>query len=198
MADQRDTSPPTNEEIGDIAANSDSHQFLVEDYKLKVQYLTDHFSRMWNRLSYFLTVELALFGALGYVVFDSQGRDLRVAPVVVALGAATSLAWYVVGAQDRFLVTAYRDDLRATANLLSEVLRGLSWYGPHYVGSRSGGPPRVHVEPEDSGFLSWYVEELSITRLPSLLAILLVLFWALVGIMWYWAVWAFADVWNST
>ena len=151
---------------------------------------------MWTRLSYFVTVQLALFSALGYVVFDSQGRDMGVVPVVPGPGMVTSLAWYVVGAQDRFLVTAYRDDLCATAKLLSEVLKGLSWYGPHYVGSRSGGPLRVHLEPDDSGFLSWYVEEWSITRVPSLLAIILLLFWAFVGLMWYWEVWPFAGVWT--
>lgn len=196
MVDRPDSSFPTDTEIIDIAANSASHQFLLDDYKLKVQYLTDQFSRMWARLSYFVTVELALFGALGYVVFDSDGRDLRVAPVVVTLGAVVSAAWYVVGAQDRFLVTAYRDDMRATANLMSEVLKGLSWYGPHYVGSRSGGPSRVHVESEDWSVLSWYCEELSITRVPSLVAILLFLFWVAVGLMWYWQLWAFADAWK--
>jgi hypothetical protein len=196
MADQYSSSSPTDEEIAQIAADDVSRQFLIDDYKLKVQYLTDHFSRMWTRLSYFVTVQLALFSALGYVVFDSQGRDLRVVPVVAGLGMVTSLAWYVVGAQDRFLVTAYRGDLRGTAKLLSQVLKGLSWYGPHYVGSRSGGPSRVHVEPEDSGFLSWYVEEWSITRLPSLLAIILLLCWASVGLMLYWEVWLLAGVWT--
>ena len=126
MADQCDTSPITEEDISHIAGSDNSLQFLVDDYKLKVQYLTDHFSRMWNRLSYFVTVELALLSALGYVVFDSEGRDLRVAPVVVVLGAVTSSVWYFAGAQDRFLVTAYRDDLRATAKLLAKVLKGLS------------------------------------------------------------------------
>jgi hypothetical protein len=173
-----------------------SRQFIVEDYKLKVQYLTDHFSRMWNRLSYFLTVELAVFGALGYFLFDSQGRDVRVAPAVAVLGGLTSIAWYVVGAQDRFLVTAYRDDLRGIANLLSAALVGMSWYGEHYVGSRSGGPLPFRPKIESQGLWSWYREEWSITHMPSILAFLLVIFWGFVGVASYCETWVFARHWK--
>lgn len=190
--DHHATSSPSDEVIREIAASSESCQFLIDDYKLKVQYLVDHFSRMWTRLNYFVTVQLALFSALGYVLFG-QGRDLTLVPIVVLMGFVVSCAWYIVGAQDRFLVSAYRDDLEAAAKLVSEVLTGLSWYGPHYVGSRSGGPPRVHVKSKDYRLLSWYVESLSITRLPSLLGIIFVLLWVIVGLMWNREVWPVAE-----
>ena len=35
---------------------------LVKDYELKVRYLTDHFSRMWTRFNYFVTIQTALLG----------------------------------------------------------------------------------------------------------------------------------------
>jgi len=37
--------------------------FLIEDYWQKISYLKDHFTRLWNRFNYFLTIQSALFGA---------------------------------------------------------------------------------------------------------------------------------------
>ena len=42
-------------------------EFLLRDYELKIHYLTDQFSRMWTRFSYFVTIESALAG--GKIVF---------------------------------------------------------------------------------------------------------------------------------
>src|SRR4051812_40474167 len=79
---------------------------LIEDYKLKLGYLTAQYERLWKRFHFFLSVELALFGLLGFLTFDKK------APAATALagglGVAVSVLWYVVGAQDRALVTAYR------------------------------------------------------------------------------------------
>ena len=33
---------------------------LSKDYELKVRYLTDHFSRLWTRFNYFVTIQSAL------------------------------------------------------------------------------------------------------------------------------------------
>ena len=66
---------------------------------------------MWTRFNFFLAIELALCGFLGYLLFYQQGRDPRAAIVSIVLGLTTPLAWYVVGAQDRFLVNAYRNEL---------------------------------------------------------------------------------------
>jgi hypothetical protein len=39
-------------------------EFLVEDYKLKVGYLTEHFSRVWTRFNFFISLETLVAGVL--------------------------------------------------------------------------------------------------------------------------------------
>jgi len=36
--------------------------FAQKDYELKVQYLTNHFQRMWTRFNYFVIIQAALIG----------------------------------------------------------------------------------------------------------------------------------------
>jgi hypothetical protein len=176
----------------------ESIKFLIDDYKLKVDYLTKHFDRMWTRFSFFLTIELALFGFLGYLLFDSSGRDVRSVPVPTLLGIVSSLLWYIVGAQDRFLVSSYRDDLRGIANVLAASLPGIDWYGSHYVGSRCGGPPPFPSSETKRGLLSWYRPAAGLTHLPAILGLLLVVIWLAIFLMWYFEFWVFAPAWVSS
>ena len=38
------------------AISVESRGFLIDDYKLKVGYLSDHFGRMWTRFNFFVTI----------------------------------------------------------------------------------------------------------------------------------------------
>jgi hypothetical protein len=76
--------------------------FLLKDYELKVRYLTDHFQRMWTRFNYFVTIESALVGGKFLIPSGVLSRELAIA------GAILSFLWYVMGAEDRFLVRLYR------------------------------------------------------------------------------------------
>jgi len=64
-----------------------TEDFLSEDYKLKVDFLKSQFDRLWTRFNYFLTVEMALFGALGFVVFEK--RDFAPVPLIGLLGCSS-------------------------------------------------------------------------------------------------------------
>jgi hypothetical protein len=44
--------------------------FAQKDYELKIQYLTNHFQRMWTRFNYFVVIEAALIG--GKTVFGDK------------------------------------------------------------------------------------------------------------------------------
>ena len=41
---------------------TNSEDFLLKDYELKVRFLSDHLQRMWMRFNFHLTVEPALTG----------------------------------------------------------------------------------------------------------------------------------------
>ena len=91
-------------------------EFLLRDYELKIQYLTEQFSRMWTRFNYFLTIESALVGG----ILLGSG-DINITPQLAIVGAGVSLFWYVMGAEDRFLVRVYRKQVEDAAALVAHV-----------------------------------------------------------------------------
>jgi hypothetical protein len=48
--------------VTDEELEAERLKFQIEDYRQKVQYLKDHFARIWTRFNYFLTLQSALFG----------------------------------------------------------------------------------------------------------------------------------------
>jgi hypothetical protein len=85
---------------------------LLEDYKLKVQYLTAHFSRMWTRFNFFLTINSALFA------FSVQKDTAPFVPLFVVAGILLSILWYGFGATDNYLVEVYRKQVGYSHKLL--------------------------------------------------------------------------------
>jgi len=95
-------------------------EFLLEDYKLKAQYLIAHFSRMWTRFNFFLTINSALFA------FSVQQDTAGLAPLFVAAGIPLSALWYFFGAADNYLGDVYRRQVTYPYTLLvPEELRAL-------------------------------------------------------------------------
>lgn len=137
----------------------------LEDYKLKLGYLTAQFDRLWTRFNFFLSIETALFGFLGYLVFDN--RNVRAIPFVAAIGVVLSVLWYIIGAQDQALVRCYRKRADAAAIHLSE--KDPEWPEGQHAASE--------VPAHWTNFLSWYSRGLSITHLPVILSLLLVCVW---------------------
>jgi hypothetical protein len=135
---------------------------LVDDYKLKVDFLKAQFDRLWNRFNYFLGVEMALFGVLGLVVFDE--KKVGAVRSIGGLGLLVSLLWYVVGAQDRAVVEQYRARVERAAQRIANR--------PELAGAWDAGD-HAAVPPSDvcNGPLSWYAQHISVTKLPALLAL---------------------------
>jgi hypothetical protein len=173
--------------VDDPKTPGDAVAFLIDDYKLKVGYLEKQFDRMWTRFSFFTTVEVALVGALAYFLFDPANRNVAAAPYPIVLGIVISALWYIVGAEDRYLVSAYRADLKAMARVLADKL-GLQWYAPHFVGARTGGP-EPYRSPIDRSALSWYPK--GVTYLPAFLGIVMTLVWVVILGAWFAGVGAF-------
>jgi uncharacterized MnhB-related membrane protein len=95
-----------------------TEEFLLEDYKLKVQYLTAHFSRMWTRFNFFLTINSALFA------FSVQRDTIDYVWLFASAGILLSALWYVFGAADNYLVEVYRKQVQYPYKLLvPKVLR---------------------------------------------------------------------------
>src|SRR6266436_1886824 len=93
-----------------------TEDFLVKDYELKIRYLSDHFSRMWNRFNYFVAIESALIG--GKFVFGNG----KLTKGVALVGAVLALVWYIMGAEDRYLVLVYRKQVEDAGTLIERSI----------------------------------------------------------------------------
>jgi len=141
--------------------------FLVKDYELKVNYLTQHFGRMWTRFNYFVGIESALVG--GKLIFGNG----ELSPQIAIVGAVVSVVWYVMGAEDRFLVRVYRGHVKDAAGVLAEDMRNAAAHGPY----RHVGEVDESSKTLDRGLSGWRVEAISTTRLAAWIPLLVLLTW---------------------
>src|SRR4051794_36437510 len=151
-----------------------ANDLLFEDYRIKLDYLKNQYDRLWTRFHFFLTVELTIFGFLGYLTFDHPARDATVLPI--AMGFFVSLLWYVVGAEDRALVEVYRERATAAAGRGAKDREGMSDYERDHAA--------VELSARWAGLRSWYWPWLSITRIPVTIALLLLIVWIVLFVTW--------------
>jgi hypothetical protein len=152
--------------LGGIEMSTDD--FAIDDFKLALDYLRAQFDRLWQRFSFFLTVQMALFGFLGWLVFDRA--KMSALPVGCMLGLFISVLWYVVSAEDRALVDAYRNRAKWAAERIAAIdsLR-VGDYGANFIG--------YATESRFDSPLGWYWQPISITRLPAWISLVLSAAW---------------------
>jgi hypothetical protein len=151
----------------DTAKTAPPKDFLIKDYELKVGYLTQHFGRMWTRFNYFVGIESALFG--GRLIFG----DGTLTPAVAIVGAALSLIWYVMGAEDRFLVRVYRQHVKDAAYLLAAAVWDAATQGPYrHVGEVTESSKGLGWE-----LSGWRLEPISTTHLAAWIPLLVLFTW---------------------
>ena len=122
---------------------------------------------MWTRFNYFVIVEAALLG--GKTIFGD--KDLTVWGIVFGLGL--SLLWYVMGAQDRYLVQVYRKQIEDAADLIND---GLTTAAPRRITAVGQVPdPQHHVKGSIS---AWRLEPISTTRLAALIPLVATAAWS--------------------
>jgi hypothetical protein len=138
----------------------EDHAF--EDYKLKLDYLKSQYERLLIRFNYFLTVEIALFGFLGWLVFEKG--NVAAVRVPAFLGALVSLLWYIVAAEDQALVREYQNRAEKSAETLSELATNHA---------------AKEIKSRWNGLLSWYWRPISITRMPVHAAWITLIIWLL-------------------
>jgi len=154
-----------------------AHEFLLEDYRLKVQYLTDQFQRMWNRFQFLLSLETVLAGLF---FAPLSGARAVSAPSFAVVGIAVSLFWYVVGAEDRFLVETYRAQVKDAAK---DVAVDVKVEGYTYVGELEKLGRRHHIpligalNVAYKSPVEWRIEQISVTHLAAIFPLLMLAFW---------------------
>lgn len=167
--------------------------FQQKDYELKITYLTNQFTRMWTRFNYFVAIETALVGGKFLIPNGVLTPELAVA------GAIISALWYVMGAEDRYLVRLYRHQVKEAAEAVSKTIwtEGTIWKSYQYVGQADGDAIADLREAEsydregnkksfwkklfEFEWLSgWRWERISTTRLAALFPLLVFVLWVVI------------------
>jgi hypothetical protein len=106
--------------------------FLLEDYRLKVEYFSSHLSRMWTRFNFLLTIDSALFAL--YATRENLEPDTRL--LFLLTGLVLSVLWSYFGVLDIFITDTYRNHIKdAYGRLVNGLLDSRSAAGhPPYVG----------------------------------------------------------------
>jgi hypothetical protein len=152
----------------DAAKLLPSKDFLLRDYELKARYLTDHFGRMWTRFNYFVGIESALIG--GNLIFGNGKLSAELAIV----GAIVSLVWYVMGAEDRFLVRVYRGHVKSASDLLAKEVWDATTLGPY----RHAGEVAASSKELGWELSGWRWNPISTTRLAAWIPLAALLAWS--------------------
>lgn len=148
--------------------------FLQKDYELKARYLTDHFSRMWVRFNFFLTIESGLVGLSFHK--DYSGHVLS----LCCLGSFLALVWFHFGRTDNFLADFYRTQIGIAFDRLNDLKNQDKWAEENqrspkllFVGDVPGG---VDVSQR---VLSGRWSKLSTTELAAFLPLVYLAIWIL-------------------
>ena len=155
-------------------------QFLLEDYKLKVGFLSNQYNGMWTRFNFFVTIESALIG--GKFIFGSGAPG----PALAGAGFVLSLIWYVLAAQDSYLARLYQKHIELAAQALGELpdLKTLAQSYVH-VGFSQDQKSNIYKDIEGKSWLvklmywvtRWRWEPISVSKLIAMVPLLACLVW---------------------
>ena len=149
-----------------------AYDFAIKDYELKIRYLTDHFGRMWVRFNYFVVVQTAIVGGRFLV---NQGQ---LSPALAVTGAFLAAIWYIMGAEDRFLVQVYRKHIEDAAKRvvdLTEWEDSQKKVNYRYVGEIEATAKEIRMN-----LTAWRLPAISTTRLAAIVPLLVFAAWIVI------------------
>jgi hypothetical protein len=98
----------------------EKNDFLKDAYQLRIQFYSDHTSRMWTRFNFLLTAEIGVLGFLITKWADPLWQEkLWLFP---SAGIFISLIWYILGAQDRYYFEGFRNQIQYLEKQISKEL----------------------------------------------------------------------------
>jgi hypothetical protein len=149
--------------------------FLIKDYEIKVNYLKDHFTRVWMRFNFFLTIQSALLGAF---IFSPE----KYTNWIPAFGIVVSGLWYIFGAQDRYLIRLYRMQVELTATDIKARLCLSEYYFVGQTEDLKGQPEKMSALNSriPTTIYQWKTSFFSMTRIPALFPLGILPIWILI------------------
>lgn len=145
----------------------DTNDFLLKDYELKIRYLTDHLSRMWQRFNYMLSIQTAIAGGKFFLYNDTNGPDFDFG----FIGLIFAIIWYLLGAQDRYLFELYRKQVaQSFAYLKAEIAPKER----SHVGQVDDAPEAKEIK---KGVMTWRIKGISSTKLAAIVPLVIICLW---------------------
>jgi hypothetical protein len=171
--------PQAQNPNGEAAKQAAALQFLQRDYELRLNYLTTHLGRVWQRFNIFIVLESSLSAALWLWLKDAFSKDSKVivdpAAGVALIGFSTSLVWYMFGAQDRRLFVVYQTKVTEVARILDANLGLSSMLQAQYT---HVGEQKIHISQKWYEYIyQWRFEPFSTTKLAAWFPLLVTLYW---------------------
>lgn len=148
--------------------------FLKEDYGLKINYLTAHLTRMWQRFNFFIALESGLSAAL-FGFFKGEEGLSDYAIIIAVIGAVSSICWYIFGAQDRYLKELYGNQVKYTGEKIANKLGLKNYLGSEYV--HVGDQTEKLKQKWYEYIYQWRSKHITTTKLAALFPLLVVIYW---------------------
>lgn len=153
----------------------DKKDFHLEDYKMKVDFFTKHFSRVWMRFNFFLAVQGASIGLGAKIILENKEVSLNEELILYyALNIFICVVWYIFGAQDRYLTILYRKQGHKSGRDCANAF-GISDYEP--VGSTENTSQEI---TPTFNIIQWRSNVFSMTRLPAVVPIIFTTGWLII------------------
>ena len=158
----------------DMNAQDKEFTFLLEAYKAAIDYFNGYATRVSTRFNILLGADIAFAGLLGNSWLSGAVLSSRGVFIISMLGLLISLLLYVQSAQDKFVLKRH---IRRINDLRKEIEKKID---------RDGLPALFSpLDETDLGtrdfvfesITSWRSNHLSLTRIPAITSILLVIFW---------------------
>ena len=160
--------------------NDKKHKFLLESYKLRIEFFSQHATRTWNRFNLLLTVELALSGYFFKLWFENCGISTTLWQIP-ALGMLASAIWYMLGAQDLNAYLGYRDQVNIVEKLAAKEcgLEATEKWKLEELGENNI-PAFNPLGTKGFHLTHWWYEPINLTNLLSLIPLLFFGLWLLI------------------
>ena len=143
--------------------------FAIKDYELKVRYLTDHLGRMWPRFNFMLGIQTTLAGGKFFL------GDAENAWPILCIGFVFASMWYILGAQDRYLVELYR---KQVASAHQSIIKNLTGASKIHVGQVEA----IKDMKVDCDWFTWRNSRVSSTKMAAIVPLVIAVLWVALAV----------------
>lgn len=146
--------------------------FLIEAYKLAVNYFSGYADRIYNRFNIFLGIEIALSAIYASAWFQTKGTSIG-EQLILMLGIIISLLLYIQSAQDNFVTKRHRERINNIRELIEKKVKLKNTPALFSPLDETDIYKRLIFED----VTSWRAQFISVSRVRVITSLVFVFFW---------------------